>query len=190
MKYKIITPVESEPVTLLDAMTHIRVAPDELDEQSYVSSLITAAREYCEGYTRRAFATQTIEAYLDRFPVAKAIELPHPPLQSVTSVKYTDSAGAETTMAENTDYIVDTDSDVGRIVLPYAQIWPSTALSTVNPIKIRYVAGYTTLPAMYRQAILLLVGHWYENREATGQVSGRLEIAVDALLSMDKAGWF
>jgi uncharacterized phiE125 gp8 family phage protein len=190
MNYKIITPVSTEPVTLLDALTHIRVSPDELDEQSLVSSLITAAREYCEGVTRRALATQTIEAYPARFPPGCEIELPRPPLQSVTSVKYTDSAGTETTLTADTDYIVDTDGPIGRIVLPYGKSWPAVTLYTVNPIKIRYVAGYTTIPAMYRQAILLLVGHWYENREVVGQVTGKMEIAVDALLSMDKAGWF
>jgi len=154
--------------------------------------LITAAREYCEGFTGRALATQTIEAYLDRFPCG-GIELPCAPLQSVTSVKYKDSAGTETTMTANTDYIADDESNIGRIVLPYGKSWPSFTPYSVNPIKIRYVAGYYAsdpIPRSIKQAILLLIGHWYANREATGNVGGQIEFAVKALLSMHRVRWW
>jgi uncharacterized phiE125 gp8 family phage protein len=166
-------------------------------EDDLISALITAAREYCEGYTGRALATQTLEAYPPQFPCRSEIEIPYPPLQSVTSVKYTNSAGTETTMTVNTDYIVDADSNVGRIVLPYAGVWPTATLYTVNPIKIRYVAGYyasNPIPKMIKQAMLLLIGHWYESREAVligqGTMSKKIEFAVDALLSMYKVRWF
>jgi uncharacterized phiE125 gp8 family phage protein len=166
-------------------------------EDDLITALITAAREYCEGYTGRALATQTLEAYPPYFPRKDEIEIPYPPLQSVTSVKYKNSAGAETTMVVDTDYIIDADSNVGRIVLPYAKTWPTATLYTVNPIKIRYVAGYyeaNPIPKMIKQAMLLLIGHWYENREALlvgqGTMSKKIEFAVDALLSMYRARWF
>ena len=163
-------------------------------EDTLISDLITAAREFCEERTRRALATQTIEAYLDRFPRSYEIELPKPPLQSVASVTYKDSDGNTTTMTADVDYIVDTESNIGRIVLPHAKLWPSFTAHPVNPIKIRYTAGYTALPKTIRQAMLLLIGHWNENREATKSnnyaVSTKLEYAVDSLLSLHKAGWF
>jgi uncharacterized phiE125 gp8 family phage protein len=164
-------------------------------EDNLLSVLITAAREYCEGYTGRALATQTIEAYLDEFPCGDCIELPRPPLQSVTSVKYTDSAGTETTMTVTTQYLVDADSDVGRIVLPYGVSWPSFTEYPVNPIKIKYVCGYyasNLIPKSIKQAMLLLIGHWYANREAvlTGSISKEIEFAVKALLSMYRVRWF
>lgn len=159
-------------------------------EDSLILALIAAAREYCENYTGRALATQTIEAYLDDFPCRSEIELPMPPLQSVTSVKYKDSAGTETTMTAITAYIIDTDSDVGRIVLPYGLTWPSFTPYTVNPIKIRYVTGYTDVPKSIKQAMLLLIGHWYANREAVGDVGGQIEFAVKALLSQWRVRWF
>jgi uncharacterized phiE125 gp8 family phage protein len=190
VQYKIITPASTEPVTLAEAKLHLR--DDGTTEDALITALITAAREYCEGYTGRALATQTIEAYLDGFPCRHEIELPHPPLQSVTLVKYTDSAGAETTMTAGTDYIADADRPIGRIVLPYGALWPSAVLGTVNPIKIRYTAGYTAenpISKSIKQAMLLLIGHWYANREAVGQVGGRLEIAVDALLSLHRVRW-
>jgi uncharacterized phiE125 gp8 family phage protein len=170
------------------------VKTGDVTEDDLISALITAAREYCEGFTGRALATQTLEAYPQRFPRVNEIELPCPPLQSVTSVKYTDSDGDETTMTADTDYIVDTDSTVGRIVLPYAGTWPAATLYTVNPIKIRYVAGYTTIPRSIKQAMLLLIGHWYANREAVligqGTMSKEIEFAVKALLSMYRVRFF
>lgn len=167
------------------------VKSGDATEDNLLTALITGAREYCEGYTGLALATQTREAYPEKFPCVNEIEIPYPPLQSVTSVKYTDSAGSETTLTENTDYIVDTDSLVGRIVLPYAETWPTATLNTVNPIKIRYVAGYTTdIPKSIKIAMLLLIGHWYANREACGPVAPQIEFAVKALLSMYRVRWF
>jgi uncharacterized phiE125 gp8 family phage protein len=162
-------------------------------EDNDLTRMITTAREYCENFTGRALATQTIEAYLDDFPCEDYIELPRPPLQSVTSAKYKDSAGTETTMTVTTQYIVDTDSDVGRIVLPYGVSWPSFTAYSVLPIKIRYIAGYyasNLIPASIKQAMLLLIGHWYANREAVGQVTGQMEFTVKALLSMYRVRWF
>jgi len=166
-------------------------------EDNLILDWITTAREYCEGYTGRALATQTLEAYPLRFPCRNEIEIPYPPLQSITSVKYKDSAGTETTMTVDTDYIVDADSNVGRIVLPYAKIWPTATLYTVNPIKIRYVAGYTDInkiPRLIKSAMYLLIGHYYENREAVlvgqGTMSKEFELGVRALLSMHKVRWF
>lgn len=165
-------------------------------EDDLISELITASREYCEDITGLALATQTIELYLDDFPCSDRFDLPKPPLQSVTSVKYKNSAGTETTMTENTDYLVDTDSTIGRIVLPYSVSWPSFTPYPVNPIKIRYVAGYTStnlIPKSIKQAMLLLIGHWYANREAVaiGSITSReIEFSVSNLLAKKRVRWF
>lgn len=185
MQYRIVTPVATEPLLLEEAKLHLRLGSDTT-EDSLVSMLIGAAREYCESWTGRAFATQTIEAYLDAFPTENYIELPKPPMQSVTSVIYKDSAGTSTTMTATTQYIADTESPIGRIVLPYNASWPSFVAYPVNPIKIKYVAGYTVIPESLKQAMLLLIGHWYANRETVlvGSVSKEIEFAVKALMSM------
>jgi len=185
VSYKIITPVATEPVSLTEAKLHLRVT--DTAEDDLISALITTAREYCEKFTGRSLAEQTVEYYLDRFPCADEINLPMPPLQSVTSVKYTDSDGIETTMPTDA-YLVD--AVAGRVVLPYYGVWPSFTPYTVNPVKIRYVAGYTTdVPKSIKQAMLLLIGHWYMNREATGDATGQIAFAVRALLSMHKVRW-
>lgn len=193
MDYRVITAVTTEPLTSTEVKLHLRV--DDTTEDNLITILITAAREYCENYTGRALATQTVEAYFDTFGSDDYLELPRPPLQSVTSVIYKDSAGTETTMTVNTDYIVDSNSNVGRIVLPYGETWPSFTAYPVNPIKITYVCGYYTsnsIPKSIKQAMLLLIGHWYANRETVliGAISKQLEFTVSALLSQYRVRWF
>jgi uncharacterized phiE125 gp8 family phage protein len=192
MKYRIVTPPNAEPVSLEEAKLHVRADGDA--EDSLIEGIITSAREYCETYTRRALATQTVEAYLDAFPRTEYIELPRPPLQSVVSVVCKDIAGSETTLVENEDYLVDLESSIGSIVLPYGKNWPSVTSYPINPIKIRLTAGYSTgipIPKMVKQAMLLLIGHWYANREAvlTGSISKELEFSVRTLLTMHRVRW-
>ena len=154
------------------------------DEDELLSALITTAREFCENFTNRALATQTWELILGGFPHVDYIELPKPPLQSVTSVKYTDYNGTEATLTEDSDYIVDTDSTPGKIFLPYSKSWPSFTPYPHNAVRIRVTAGYTEIPKAVKQAMLMLLGHWYENREATAgrDVPKEIEFAVNSLL--------
>lgn len=186
--FKVITPVEVEPLTIAEVRQHLRI-PDELPEDDLLLALIQAAREYGEDYTRRAFAPQTLELLLYRFPAAAAVVLPRPPLRAVTWVKYKDSTGQEMTLT-GSDYLVDTDSEVGSVVLACGVAWPSFVPYPAVPIRIRYEAGFTVLPHTLRQALLMLIGHWYENREATGTVSGLVAFSVHALLSQYRVECF
>ncbi len=186
----IVTSVVVEPVSLGEIKIHRRDT-DDTSEDDYLLALVSAARSYCEKITRRALAPQTRELILSEWPDDDCIEIPMPPLISVTSIKFKDCLGVETTIPAS-DYIADTESYVGRVVLAYGKTWPSFTPYPVNPIRIRYVAGYENAPDMYKQAINLLVAHWGENREAvlTGTISKKVEFAVDSLLGIDKAGWF
>lgn len=186
MGIRVVTPPASEPVTLTEAKTHMNVVGTADD--TYISTLIVAGREYCEGFQARAHVTQTLELTLDAFPSERYVELPRPPLQSVTSVVYKDDDGIDTTFAAS-NYAVDTKSFVGKIVLMPSASWPSFDPYPVNAVSITYVAGYgaaSTVPAHVKQAMLLLIGHWYENRETIliGTVSKQLEFTVSSLLAM------
>jgi len=173
-----------EPVSLTEAKVHLRV--DITDDDSLIAALIVAARQYVEVLTRRQLITATWDLVLDTWPDGDTILVPLPPLQSVTSITYKDSADTVYTMPAM-DYIVDTAEEPGRIVLAYGKTWPSTILYPVGAITIRFTAGYgdaLAVPQAIKQAILLLVGHWYENREATigGTMQHELPFAVEALL--------
>ena len=86
-------------------------------------------------------------------------------------------------------YFVDTKSEPGRIVLNSGNSWPSTTLRPANGVCITFIAGYgdaaTDVPKKIKQAMLLLIGHYYENREAvlsTGMNAVTVPLAVDSLL--------
>jgi uncharacterized phiE125 gp8 family phage protein len=121
---------------------------------------------------------------LDQFPRSTRgrIELPMPPLQSVTSVKYIDDTGSEATLAPS-DYVVETWHLKGRIRPAYGLVWP-TARDEDSAVRIRFVAGYGSaadVPQPIKHAILLLVGAWFRDREATGEMTKPLAMGVDAL---------
>lgn len=178
---RIITPVQLEPISLAEVRQHLRLPENEV-EDNLLMSLITTARAYCEQYTRRALSEQTLEIYLDRFPIQGSIILPCPPLRSVTEIGYKDGSGNETIL-QTSNTVVDTDCEPGRVMPAFGSTWPVFTPFPSSPIRIRFVAGYEDLPAAIRLAMLLLVGHWYENREATGTASIEINFSAHALLA-------
>lgn len=109
-----------------------------------LTELIKSGRQRVENETSRALLTQTWDYFLTDWPSVDYIKLPWGNLQSVSYVKWTDSDGDITTLTENTDYLVETNSDqCGRIVLPYQGEWPTGELYPSNPISIRFVCGWT-----------------------------------------------
>jgi uncharacterized phiE125 gp8 family phage protein len=181
---KIITGPASEPVSLAEAKTQCRV--DVTDDDALLTGLIVVAREEVERRTWHAVISQTLELVLDGWPSGSYIELPRPPLVSVSSVKYRTSAGVETTWS-SVNYIAGADHIPGRLVLADGASWPSGDLYPTEAIRIRYVAGYTNaavVPQSLKLAMLLLIAHWYENREAvvtSGAVPKDVPFGVEAL---------
>ena len=192
MPVHVITPPDAEPVALHEAKMHLRV--DHYDEDDYIESLIKAAREYAEvTVTHRAFVTQTLELTLDRFPAV--ITVPRPPLQSVSSLVYKDSDGTEHTLTEDEDYLVNTKTEPGTVRLAVGKSWP-TDLYATGAVTMQYVAGYgaaAVVPQEVKQWILIMVGHWYENRQAilpAGHNITRTPYAIDVLLQgLRVFGW-
>ena len=194
MALKLITAPAAEPVSTSEAKSHLRV--DTTADDTYIGTLITVARQNVESHLRRALISQTWEVVLDAFP-AGVIRLPKPPLAWVTSIKYTDDEGNESTYS-SANYVVDTDTEPGRVVLKSGQTWPAVTLAAANGVRVRYVAGYgaagSNVPQAIRQAILLVIGSLYENREdvlvAQGVSIGVLPFGVVALLAPYRIyGW-
>ena len=160
--YKLKTAPASEPVSLAEAKTHLRV--DSSAEDDLINSLISAARQWAEKYTNRSFITQTWELYLD--DLYECIELQYGAVQSVTSVKYYDTDNSLQTLSSD-NYDTDLISLPARITRAYNVTYPNTYNRT-NAVIIEFTAGYgdaSDVPDSIKSAILLLVGHLYENRE-------------------------
>ncbi len=177
-----VTAPTQEPVTAADMAAHSRI---DVDDEDLLNVYIKAARQWCEAYTRRAFITQTWDAYFDYWP-ASPVYLPLPPLQSVTSWKYTDDAGATSTWA-STNYLVSAGSP-GRVFVTTDATFPSVTLQEADGVVIRFVCGYgnapNATPENVRQAIRLLTAHLYENREPTitGTIITPVQFSLEALL--------
>lgn len=187
------TAPELEPVTLTELCTHLRIDEYDSDTCDELEAIIEAARGSVEDLTSRKLFTQTWNYYFDAFPFFNYFKIPFGNLQSVVHLKYTDSDGTQTTMTVNTDYIVETNGEqCGRIVLPYGVTWPSFTPYSSNPIVVQFVCGWeydsdgvSSMPKKYKQAIKLICGDLYANRE--GQVlsgeSYRINKTVLNLLS-------
>ncbi len=182
-----------EPVTLAEAKAHLRV--DTATDDSYIATLITAAREWVEEYLDRALVHQQYVMRLDSFPYE--FELPRPPMATsgtATAVVVTYTLGDDSTATlSSTQYRVDRNATPGVVRQLRAGTWPGN-LDDQNAVTVTWWAGYgasgTAVPAAIRHAILMLVGFWYDNRSTVlvGSISKQLEFAVESLLSSQKWG--
>jgi uncharacterized phiE125 gp8 family phage protein len=186
-----------EPVTLSEAKAHLRV--DTTADDAYISSLISAAREWCEQYLDRSLVHTQWVMRFDKFPPdgTMDIELPRPPMATsgtaaAVALTFTYENGTTATYS-TASYRVDRDGVPGTVKTLYGQTWPPH-LQDDNAISVTWWGGYgasgTNVPAAIRHAMLMLVGFWYENRSTVlvGSISKQLEFAVESLLSSHKWG--
>jgi len=174
-----------DPVTLNEAKRHVNVEFNRDD--NLITALITAAREHAEEYTGRAFNTQTWTLELDAWPADGVIRLARSPTISVSTVKYYNSAGVQTTLVSGTDYQEALTSEPARITIEPGMTWPTVETGRLNAVEVIYVAGYGALasdvPQAIRQAMLLAIAAWYEHREElTDLALRRLPFGARALL--------
>jgi uncharacterized phiE125 gp8 family phage protein len=188
MALKIKTAPVKEPVTLAEAKSHLRV--EIADDDTLINTLIKAAREHVEKICSRALITQTWYLYLDSFPDSgEEIRIPMPPLATIVGITYVDIDGVTQTLAVG-EYTVDANSEPARVKEAYNETWPDTR-EIMNAVTVEFTCGYgddeTDVPQTIRQAMLFLIGHWYENREAvviSGNIIAKeLPAAVSALLA-------
>lgn len=152
-----------EPVTVAEAKAHLRV--DASAEDTLIASLILTSRLHIETAFGLALITQSWRLLLDRWPSAP-LQLPLRPLQAIDEVRVL-SADGDPTIIATAGYLADTASTPPRLVHTGA-IWPQPG-QAANGIEIDFTAGYgdaaADVPAPIRQALLLLVAHWYEHRD-------------------------
>lgn len=181
----------SEPITTAEAKLHLRVTHSR--DNDYIDALIKSAREQVEEMTARSLMAQTWYLYRDRWPDGDRIRLPHAPVTSVTSIKYTDTAETQTTVTAG-DYALDANATPPEIVLDYGKSWPSASLWPKSPIEVIYVTGYASaaaVPARLKSAMYLLISEAYEFREpkVTGTIVATVR-SVNDLVGPYVVEWF
>ena len=151
-----------EPVSLAEAKAFLKV--DDGAEDGLIETLIGAARLHVEGVTGKALLNQSWRVVLDRWPENRVVRLPVSPFMSLTAINAIDEAGAshEVPLAQ---FMREPD----RLLLP-AGVNGMPVLQERQGIEIDYVAGFgedpEDVPTDLRQALLVLVAHWHENRDA------------------------
>lgn len=172
---KRITAPVAEPITLTEAKAQARFTSSA--EDTFITELISQAREFCESNTGLSLMPQTWELTLDDF--ADEMHLHRPPVTSITSIKYTDVNGVEQTLA-STEYVLDSASDMkARVVLAVDKSWPDV-YTGINNVRIRYVAGYANAAAVPKQLkrwMLIHITDWFKNRESivVGAANSRID---------------
>ena len=157
----------TEPVTLAEAKAFLRL--DDSAEDTLVATLIAAARLHIEATTGRALLSQSWRMVLDGWPQERAVRLPVSPLLSLTTVMAYDEAGGAHAIGLAQ---FQTEAAPARLLLP-ATVEGMPVLRQRQGIEIDYTAGYgngaSDVPADLRQALLVLVGSWFEHRDSASE---------------------
>jgi uncharacterized phiE125 gp8 family phage protein len=194
----LVTPPSQGVITLAEAKAHLH--EEDSDSDTVIAGMISAAQSMVEGPNGIGIAllTQTWRLNLDCWPHGPIwpnarINLFLSPVKKVSSVKYIDLAGTEQTL-DTADYKVNVEASPAHIERGYNRIWPPARRETAA-IKVEFIAGYgdapSDIPQAIKAAMLLMVGHLYQNREATAaNTLAEMPLGVTALLAPYRVGQF
>jgi uncharacterized phiE125 gp8 family phage protein len=161
----------AEPMTLAEAKTALGVHSSNATHDDLLTSLIGAARAWCENYTRRVFVPRALTMRMDCFP--GVILLPRPPFVALSALEYVDGDGATQAVGASL-YQVDAYASPARIALVHGATWPIPKIAELNAVTVTWQAGYAAtvspdaddlasgVPEAIKNAILLLTQHWYD----------------------------
>ena len=176
-----------EPITLQEARGFLQLDPDLTQDDALIASvLIPAARAACEHRTGLALITRSFRLQMDCWP-GPVVTIERAPLIAVQSIAVLLDSGSWETVPEST-YVVDPDSEPGRIFLRSGQVWPLHALQP-GSVRVNFTCGHGTsagaVPAGLKNWMLMRIrGLWEHRAESVEVLRGRMEKPsfVDGLL--------
>jgi len=180
-----------KPITLEECKEQLRIDGDADDV--YLTRLIAAATSYADalGVLGKAIITQTWRQWIGNNPSAVSLALG--PVQSLSAVKYYDTDGVlQTATLSDFELVGLPNSPVARPKSGY--VWP-IAQSRPDAICVEYVCGYgdavSDVPEAVRQGLLMLVAHWYENRETSVEKQyANLPFGFNELIQIERGNWY
>ena len=184
--YQVITPASAYPVSLTEAKSHLKV--DTTADDTYITSIIKAATQLSEEYTNRFFIDTVIDQTCSDF--AQLQTLFKSKVSAVAHVKYYDNDNSLQTLSA-TIYDTQLQYEPSQIQLAENQSFPSITKRN-DAVVARYTVGYgsssSDVPEIIKQAILLTIGNFYQNRNSVviGRIATELPMNVKWLLDTYK----
>lgn len=186
----VVSVAPTTPAVSLDEMKeHLRVTDGE--EDSYIQALVEAITTIVQDFQGRQYVTATRVWRLDDFPSRRSVsmDVPFPPLQSVSSITYTDNAGSSQTWSSS-DYDVDANFQPGRIRSVFGETYPVTR-DDLAAVVVTYVCGYGStadVPQEKKALIKMWTAHLFESREpvVVGSTISKIPFALETLLWHDR----
>ncbi|WP_299312368.1 head-tail connector protein [uncultured Halomonas sp.] len=180
-------------ITLADAKLHLRLITSLEEAEAYtaedglVQGLIDAAYDHAYQITRVRFRPSTETLVLDGFPSgSESILLPWTPVTGIDSLEYVDPEGVEQSLDAEA-LRLDARPIYPTLAPQWGSEWPAT-IGEPESVTITAAVGHEHTPGDVRAALLLLIGHLYENREAVvvGTSASQVPLGVEILLAPHK----
>lgn len=180
MSVTLMTPPALEPISLAQMKAHLRI--EHAFEDALVSAYITSARLHIEARLAKLLISQNWRINFDRLPTGKVVELPLAPMLALNSVSYyTDLPGPNN--IPPVDYSIDLNSMRPRFSLHLQRQNLRSFGAYELDVSVGYGPAPEDVPADIRHALMMLVAHWHENREAaTPIVREHLPLGVRTIL--------
>jgi len=184
--YTVHTASTVQVVTTAEAKNHLKI--DSSADDTLIDNLIKSATQLSEDYTNRFFTDTVITQYGTTFADIK--ELYKSTVSSITNIKYYDTLNSLRTLDSDV-YYLNNSIQPAQISLSLNQSYPNLA-DRENAVECKYTVGYgsaaSDVPEAIKQAILLTVGNWYNNRSSVvvGRISTELPLNVKWILDTYK----
>lgn len=190
MGYKIKTAATTYPITLEELKQHLRLPNAYVAEDAFLNFAIKVATAFAEKQTNRQLMSATWFLFLDEFPSGRnTILLNRTPIQTISSITYTDTAGESQTI--DPDQYVLNNSEEPAILQPISgTTWP-TAINQVASVCIEFVSGYTEaakVPENTRMGMFLIAADLWANRETIviGRSVNQIPRTAEHLFDLDR----
>jgi uncharacterized phiE125 gp8 family phage protein len=173
-------------VSLSEAKEHLRVLHS--DDDTYIQSLIYASQMTCETFCNIDFTPQDWEFTCDLWE--QTLQIPVQRVRTITSIAYySDASPSVQTVWPTSSYYLDSGSMPCRITLEDGKTYPSLRNGTGN-IVINFSTDNldTGFSSHAKQAVLITIADWYENRQSVvvGRIASQIPKTAEYLMSAVK----
>ena len=180
-------PADISIVCLSEAKDHLRVS--NTADDTLITNLILAATQAAQNYTNRFFINHSVRMDCDTWD--ETLYFYKSPVFSSTTIEYYGTSATIYDIWDSSNYIVDKVHEPARLLLQADKSYPDLA-DRKAAIKLTYVSGYGTaasdVPQAIKQAVLLIVGNFYENRQevVVGRIATEMPKSAQYLLDQYK----